>query len=70
MKHGFEQAKTIVLKLTKTDVGMLSNTLDYLSRNNIPYGDILLLNKYGKMMTITYKDIKNKSYIKNAKGFL
>ena len=70
LKHGFEQAKTIVLKLMNTDVGTLSNALDYLLRNNIPYGDILLLNKYGKMMTISYKDIKNKSYIKKSKGFL
>ena len=70
MKHGFEQAKTIVLKLTKTDVGMLSKALDYLLRNEILYGDIVLINKYGKTTTITRRDIKNKSYIKKLKGFL
>ena len=70
LKHGFEQAKTIVLKLTKTDVGMISKALDYLLRNEILYGDIVLINKYGKTTTITRRDIKNKSYIKKLKGFL
>ena len=70
MKHGFEQANTIVLKLVKMNTGVFKDALDYLIRNEIPYGDIILINEYGKVKTISYKDISRGKFIKKTKGFL
>ena len=50
--------------------GLFNEAIDYLVRNEIPYGNILLINKYGKVRVITYKDIKSKGYIRKTKGFL
>lgn len=70
LEHGFEQANTIALKLINMDSGVFRETVDYLLRNKIPYGDIVLLNKYGKTLVITFKDIKNKTFVHKIKGFL
>lgn len=70
LQHGFEQAGTIVLKLTEMDTGLFCDAIDYMVRNNIPYGNIVLMNKYGKTLTLTYKDIKSGKYIRKTKGFL
>lgn len=70
MKHGFEQADTIVLKLVKMNNGVFKEALDYMIRNEISYGDIILINEYGKVKTISYKDISRGKYIRKTKGFL
>lgn len=70
LEHGFEQAKSIVLKLQNMDVGQFKEAVDYLLRNKISYGDIVLMNRYGKVMVIGYKDIKNRTYSRKIKGFL
>ena len=68
--HGFEQARTLVLKLENMDFGIFKEAINYLKRNEISYGDILLMNEYGKVIAITYKDIKSGKYIRKTKGFL
>lgn len=70
LKHGFEQANNVVLKLPNMDAGSFKDAIDYLLRNEIPYGNIILINKYGKLLTIGFKEIRNKSYIRKIKGFL
>ena len=70
LEHGFKQANTLILKLPHLDSGLFCEAVDYLLRNEIPYGNILLLNKYGKVQIITHKDIKSGSYARKIKGFL
>lgn len=70
LEHGFEQANTIVLKLENMDSGSFKNAIDYMLRNEIPYGDIILMNKYGKVLTFSHRDIRNGSYSIKSKGFL
>ena len=70
LEHGFEQASTIVLKLENMDSGVFRDAVEYLLRNDIPYGDIILMNEYGKVKAVTYKDIKTGKYVRKTKGFL
>ena len=70
LEHGFRQAKNIVLKLVNMDFGMFKEAIEYLLRNEIHYGNIILINKYGKTCTISYRDIKSGTYIRKTKGFL
>lgn len=68
--EGFGQAKTIVLKIVNMDAGVFYEAIDYLVRNNIPYGNIKLVNKYGKKIEITRREIMSNNYKKKVKGFL
>lgn len=42
LEHGFKQAETVILKLEHIDTGLFNEAIDYLVRNEIPYGNILL----------------------------
>lgn len=70
LEHGFEQGDAVVLKLVNMDSGVLKEAVDYLFRNKMPFGDIILLNRYGKTLVINHKDIKSKAYARKIKGFL
>ena len=49
---------------------MIQKVVEYLFRNKMPFGDIILLNRYGKTLVINHKDIKSKAYARKIKGFL
>ena len=70
LKHGFEQANTIILRLEKVDSGMFKEAVDYLLRNDISYGNIILLNTYGKVLELPRKELKTGIFKKTIKGFL
>ena len=70
LEHGFKQANTMILKTENIDSGQFNESVDYLLRNEIHYGNIILMNKYGKVRLITHKDIKSKVYVRKTKGFL
>lgn len=70
LEEGFGQAGTIVVKLENMDAGVFKEAVDYLVRNNIPYGNIKVINKYGKNIEITLKEIRFGAYKKKLKGFL
>jgi hypothetical protein len=70
LEHGFTQANTIVLKLTQMDAGQFVETIDYLVRNEIPCGNIILMNKYGKSIELPKNEIKTGLFRKKVKGFL
>ena len=70
LAEGFQQAQTVVLKLVNMDSGVFKKAVKYLVRNNIPYGNIKLINKYGKILEISIKDIAGEKFIKTIKGFL
>lgn len=70
LEKGFTQANTIVLKLVNMDSGQFRETIEYLKRNNIKYGNILLHNEYGKIIELSEKEIRSGFYKKKLKGFL
>lgn len=70
LKHGFSQANTIVLKIKKMDSGLFKDAVDYLLRNNIPYGDIILINNYSRILELHKKEFRTGIYKKTIKGFL
>ena len=70
LKDGFGQASTIVVKLENMDAGMFKDAIGYMVRNDISYGNIKIINKYGKTKELTYEDIKRGRYVKMIKGFL
>ena len=70
LEHGFTQAGTIVLKLTQMDAGQFVEAIDYLVRNEIACGNIILMNKYGKSIELPKNEIKTGMFRKKVKGFL
>lgn len=70
LEEGFRQAGTVVVKLENMDAGMFKDAIGYMVRNNISYGNIKIINKYGKTKDLTYEDIKRGRYVKMIKGFL
>jgi hypothetical protein len=70
LEHGFKQANTLILKPVNIDSGLFNKAVDYLLRNKIPHGNIMLMNKYGKVRIITHKDLRSEGYIRKTKGFL
>ena len=70
LEHGFEQANTLVLKLWNMDAGSFREAVEYLLRNDKPHGNIILINRYGKVVELLKKEIKTGIYKKIVKGFL
>ncbi len=70
LEHGFKQAGTTVLQLEHMDAGLFKEAIDYLLRNEIPHGNIILMNKYGKTVELLKKDLKTGVYKKAIKGLL
>lgn len=70
LEHGFRQASNIVLRLANMDSGSFRGLVDYLLRNDIPYGNIILINKYGKTLELSKKEFRTGIYRKRIKGFL
>lgn len=70
LEHGFKQADTIILKSEHIDTGLFNEAIDYLVRNEIPCGNILLINKYGKTIELLKKELKTGIFKKAVKGFL
>ena len=71
LEDGFLQASTVVLKLENMGTGEFKDAIDYLVRNGKQIGNIKLLNEYGKMLELTYNDLKSKAKLnKKIKGFL
>ena len=70
LEHGFKQAGTTILQLEHMDTGMFKEAVDYLLRNEIPHGNIILMNRYGKTVELLKKDLKTGVYKKAIKGLL
>lgn len=67
---GFGQAKTIVLKAPNMDAGRLCDALDQVKRKSDNIGDIIIINKNGKILELSSKDIRNGRYRYKVKGFM
>ncbi len=70
LEKGFKQANSIVLKVDKMDSGQFREAIEYIKRNWIKYGDIKLINKYGKIIDLERDDLRKGLYRKKIKGFL
>lgn len=70
IKHGFEQADGIVLKLAEMDEQNFIETIEYLKRKKVKLGNIKLINKKGKVIDIADFELRNNIYKKKIKGFL
>lgn len=70
LEEGFKQADTIVLKISNADAGTLKDSIDYLKRNGMKYGNIIVINEYNKILELTAKQIKTERYKYLIKGFL
>ena len=70
LEHGFKQAGTTILQLEHMDTGLFKEAVDYLLRNEIPHGNIILMNRYGKTVELLKKDLKTGVYKKAIKGLL
>lgn len=70
LTDGFIQADTIVLKLESMDLGQFRNTIEYLKRNNLPVGNVILINHYNEVIELERKVLTSDKYKKIIRGFL
>lgn len=70
LEHGFMQASLVVLKLRNMDAGVFKDAIGYILRNEIPYGNLILMNKYGKLVELEKRDIKTGIFRKKIRGLL
>ena len=67
---GFSQANLIVLKMEQGDLGTLKKVVSQINRKNFKMVDLILINKYNKVVEITEKEFLNNKFTKILKGFL
>lgn len=60
---------TIVMQFEKADLGIFKSAIEYIKRNESPLGNVIIINKYGKVLEIEYKEFINNKYEKMLKGF-
>ena len=70
LAEGFNQAGAVVLKLEKMDAGQFRDTIEYMKRNDLPLGDVILINKYNQIKEIGIGSLFSGSYKQKIKGFL
>lgn len=70
LKNGFLQASTIVLKITNADTGVFKESIEYLKRNDLKFGNIILINEYDKVLEIKRRQFESDKYKYLLKGFL
>lgn len=77
LEQGFSQAGTLVVQLTKADLGQFRDGVDQLRRKikttkdgSIRFGNIILMNEYGEIREITAKMLRQNIYTNKIKGFL
>ena len=70
LAEGFRQAGAIVLKLENMDAGQFKDTIEYMKRNDLPLGDIILINSRNKTMELDIQDFRTGGYKTKIKGFL
>lgn len=80
LEKGYKQARNVVLKLENMDSGLFKDAIDQFKSyyedetkkhfGDVRLGNMLLVNKYGKMVEIERKDFMTNSYTKKIKGLL
>ena len=64
------QANYIVLNASNMDVGGFKAAIKQVLRKTNNYGNLIIMNKYGKIKELSRKDIKLGRYKIKIKGFL
>lgn len=67
---GFKQAGNVVVKLENADLGVFTKAIEQVERNYGKFGNMKIINSYGKTLDLTWIRLKNKKYLKDIKGFL
>lgn len=70
LTKGFIQGRNVVIKLTKADSGQFREAVEYMRRNKVPFGNIKLINRNGKIIDLSTKELVNGGYVKIIKGSL
>lgn len=70
LAEGFSQADTIALKLENMDAGQFRDAIEYMKRNGLPIGNIILLNQYDNIIELNAKDLGSRKYRQKIRGFL
>ena len=66
---GQDQAKTIIIKATRIDKGIFNDVANQLKRKRKIPSEIILINKYNKIISLTYADIIKNNGKNKLKGF-
>ena len=66
---GFGQAKTIVLGVPNMDAGRMCEAIRQMVRKTESYGDIMIVSKTGKILTLSKRDIRSGRFRYKLKGF-
>ena len=69
LKNTYKQIGTVVLQMEKGDLGMFRDAIEEIKRKEYKLGNIILVNKYGKIVEIPYSELKNNGYMKILRGF-
>ena len=67
---GFKQAECVVLQMTKGDAGTFRDVIAQLQRKKSDIGNIVLINKYGKVFELNKTDLLSGKYLKKIRGKL
>ncbi|MCC8118591.1 MAG: hypothetical protein LIP09_07585 [Bacteroidales bacterium] len=70
LSKAFEQGDMAVIQLAKADSSKLIEAINYIKRNDLPLGEILVLNKMGDYIHITKRDLRYNRHNKKIRGFL
>lgn len=63
LKNTYKDTPTIVMQFEKIDTGILKNAIEELKRKE-SLGNMIIVNKYGKVFELDRLEIKNNDYIK------
>ncbi len=70
LTKGFMQGRNVVMKLIRADAGQFREAVEYMRRNKVAFGDIKLINRNGRIIDLSAKELTNGEYMKIIKGRL
>ncbi len=68
--HGYKQAGTVVLQIKNGNTETFKQIVDQVLRKSGGIGNVVLINKYGKVREIDRKLLINSKYLSKIRGFL
>lgn len=68
LKNTYKNTPTVVMQFEKIDTGILNKAIEELKRKEI-LGNMIVINKYGRVIEIEYREFISNKYEKMLKGF-
>lgn len=62
LTKGFMQGRNVVMKLMRADAGQFREAVEYMRRNKVAFGDIKLINRNGRIIDLSAKELTNGEY--------